>query len=221
MLFFANRCKIDRYWIDSRCLFKKNICYALCDVYQHKFLKNQRPSWGYPKYSFRSLWSVYKKIKGWLSFNEYNLGSNKSQPLCNNKNCKTNLWVYLNFDPRLELNLKAVIIDSDGLYQPSYQSIIVLLNLSALPGEEWFRYCHFKFVFLRNTICVTSICYLQPCFYLPKSKTVFSTMLYLPHLICSYIQHKSGFIVVFKKASHLAKPLISRAFRRYLFFPWQ
>ena len=66
-LFFANRCKIDGFWIDSRGLFKKNICYALCDVYQHKFLKNQRPSWGCfyynHKYSFRSLWSVYKKVR--------------------------------------------------------------------------------------------------------------------------------------------------------------
>src|SRR5574344_161188 len=34
---------------------------------------------------------------------------------------------------------------------------------------------------------------------LKNIKTVFSTMLYLPPLICSYIQHKSCFTVMFKK----------------------
>ena len=87
MLFFANRCKIDRFWIDSHCLFKKNICYALCDVYQHKFLKNQRPSWGYPKYSFRSLWSVYQK----KSLDKLIIHRNLSKI---NHNC-TDYWICL------------------------------------------------------------------------------------------------------------------------------
>ena len=37
-----NRGVLDRFLKSVQ----KNISYALCDAYQHKFLKNQRPSWG-------------------------------------------------------------------------------------------------------------------------------------------------------------------------------
>ena len=39
---------------------------------------------------------------------------------------------YFNLYSRLELHLKAVIIDSDGLNQPSHQGVIELLNFNAL-----------------------------------------------------------------------------------------